>query len=92
MTYAKRTDSTQREIVDALRKLGYAVVDLSRVGGGVPDLLVAAGASDVFLVECKAPKGTLRASQEAFRRRWPGQVEVWRSAEDVLRAHGERIA
>jgi hypothetical protein len=40
LRHAKRTDRNHAEIRAGLRKLGYDVLDLSDVGGGVPDLCV----------------------------------------------------
>ena len=40
MAYAKRTDANQAEIVKTLRQAGADVYDLSKVGKGIPDLLV----------------------------------------------------
>jgi len=40
MRHAKRTDANHAAIRDGLRQLGYDVLDLSDVGGGVPDLCV----------------------------------------------------
>ena len=36
-----RTDANHQDIVQALRSCGWTVIDLSRVGCGVPDLLCA---------------------------------------------------
>ena len=36
--HAKRVDANHAEIRDGLRALGYDVLDLSDVGGGIPDL------------------------------------------------------
>ncbi len=40
MRHARRTDANHAEIRDGLRALGYDVLDLSDVGGGIPDLCV----------------------------------------------------
>jgi lambda repressor-like predicted transcriptional regulator len=39
MTYAKRVDANQKQIVAALRKCGVFVADTSRLGGGHPDII-----------------------------------------------------
>ena len=39
--HRRKPDANQAEVVAALRAAGYAVLDLHRVGEGVPDLLVA---------------------------------------------------
>lgn len=41
MRHAKRVDANHAEIRDGLRADGWDVLDLSDVGGGVPDLCVA---------------------------------------------------
>lgn len=90
-----RVDSTQGEIVRTLRAAGFNVVDLSRVGGGVPDLMVG-GRGGTWLVEAKSPgrmnaenaAGTLTA-QRGFRDTWRGcPVIVATSGVEALRAMG----
>ena len=49
----KRTDLTQKGIVETLRKLGAFVVHLHTVGRGTPDLLVLYRGV-YFLAECKS--------------------------------------
>lgn len=64
---AKRTDANQREIANALRKLGWLVIDLSGVGRGVPDLLAHRPATGrTVLIEVKTAKGKLTPLQEAL--------------------------
>lgn len=96
MTYARRTDSTHAAVRDTLRKLGYVVIDTSRVGSGFPDLMLCgrgqADTPEVVLVEVKAKTGRLRASQERFRENWPGRYVVLRSAEEAIRWWREEAA
>lgn len=82
MTWAKRTDSNHQAIGNALRRLGFMVLDLSRVGSGCPDYLVHLG-SFWALVEVKTEKGKLRREQLEFQKTWP--VTVIRTLEDVVR-------
>ena len=93
-----RVDATHGEIVRTLQGAGYSVVDLSRVGGGVPDLLVG-GRGGAWLVEAKRPgvagrkRGAVQARtnerQADFRSRWRGcPVIVATSGIEVLRAMG----
>jgi len=71
MRRAARVDRNHAEIVDALRKCGARVLDLSRVGRGCPDLLVHVGRL-LVLVEVKTPQGTWTEAQERFREAgWP---------------------
>lgn len=93
MTYARKVDANQPEIVKAFRDLGAAVVLLHRVGGGCPDLLVSRTDIPPFLVEIKdgaKPKSArkLRGSQEVFHSEWPHRIEVVTSVDDVLRIMG----
>jgi hypothetical protein len=54
MRRAARVDANHAEIVAAFRACGCQVLDLSRVGGGCPDLLVSSrGGRCLFLVEVK---------------------------------------
>lgn len=52
MTYARRVDANQVEIVKALRKIGATVQPLHTVGKGCPDLLVGWRQKN-FLMEVK---------------------------------------
>jgi hypothetical protein len=48
VSYARRTDRTHAVIRDTLRKLGWLVLDCSRVGGGFPDLVCIKAGRVVF--------------------------------------------
>ncbi len=78
-----RTDQNQRDVIEAFRRLGAAVVSIAAIGGGVPDLLVALDGV-TYLIEVKLPGGKLKASQEAFRASWPAPVFVVRGVDDVV--------
>ena len=80
--WAAKVDGTQKAVVEALRAYGWTVVSLSRMGGGVPDLLIAKDGRTV-LVEVKTKKGKLRFAQEAFLATWPGSWSILRSVQDV---------
>ena len=41
MTYARKVDANQEEIVKAMRQIGAKVTSLARLGHGVSDLLVS---------------------------------------------------
>lgn len=82
---AKRVDANHGEIKRAFERMGCDVIDLSRVGGSVPDLLVRVRAVNRWmLVEVKTPKGRIKPGQAAFAERWP--VEVVRSVDDAIAA------
>lgn len=87
---ARKIDSTQHEIVFALRSKGCRVLHLHAVGQGCPDLLVATPGpgSRTFLLECKSPGGKLTPDQEAWFADWPGQIVIASSAAQALAAIG----
>ena len=82
-----RIDRNQHEIIEALRACGAKVADLSQLGRGVPDLLVACRGV-IYLVEVKNPKSAygrqgLNKHQRAFvDQGW--QVNVVTSVDDAL--------
>lgn len=89
MTYRRKVDRNQRDIVRMLRACGCSVVSLHRVGQGVPDLLVGARGRNLLL-EVK-PEGVKRydqQEQEKWRAAWRGQVVVVRNIDDAIRAIG----
>ncbi len=72
MTFAKRVDKNQKDIVNSFRKLGATVIDLSKVGKGLPDLLIGYN-NKTALVEIKSSENSkLTPHQEAFFREWNG--------------------
>jgi Holliday junction resolvase len=90
VSFARRVDGNHAEIVAALRKVGCAVLDLSRVGKGCPDLLVSRRTGfgrDLVLLEVKTAKGQQNAAQREFEKQgWP--VFVVKTVEDALRVVG----
>lgn len=50
--------------------------------------LVVGRAGYNFLLEVKTKKGTLKASQVAFRQFWPGHYWIVRDADEALKAVG----
>ena len=71
-----KLDANHAAIVRDLRMAGCTVVDLSKVGGGCPDLLVGRGRS-TYLLEVKSPERAryARASerrQAEWRAAWRG--------------------
>jgi len=86
---AKR-DGNHAAIVAALKARGCTVLDLSSVGGGAPDILVAFSGR-MLLMEIKNPDGRDRvsANQVEWHRAWKGpKVVVVRSVEEALAATG----
>lgn len=91
--YAAARDANEPEIVEALEKVGAAVVRLDASVAGLPDLLVGYRGRNV-LMEVKLPPGPqggtshspLSDDQVAFMQAWPGPAYVVRSAKQALRA------
>lgn len=86
--WAAKVDGNHAEIVDALEKFGWTVISLARLGGGVPDLLIAKQGRTA-LVEVKTPTGTLQEAQRCFLTVWPGEWAILTSLEDVERFNAE---
>jgi Holliday junction resolvase len=88
MTYARKVDGNQKEIVDGLRQLGYVVAIVSRVGNGIPDLVVANEHQQVW-VEVKEPGKKLTEKEVEFFAVWPPKLRIIaESIDDVLRWFG----
>ena len=80
-----RRDTTHKEIVEALRKCGCSVRDVSQsTGTGGSDLIVGLCGRD-FQVECKSEGQMLSNEQVWFYDGWSGaDLTVLRSAEDAV--------
>ena len=52
---ARRVDANHGEVINAFRKLGFAVADTSRLGGGFPDAVISRK-NKTALVEIKDGK------------------------------------
>ena len=85
----RRVDANHVEIVNAIRATGCAVLDLSAVGGGVPDLLVQCRDGSLILIEVKVDKGKLNKRQQAWHDAWRGtRPLIIRSVDEALAAIG----
>ena len=82
MNYASRKDGNHDQIIKAFEAMGCSVLDLSRVGAGCPDLLVARSGVNV-LVEIKDGNKKLRDNQTEFHATWKGKIKVVRAVKDV---------
>ena len=80
MTYARRVDSTQSEIVKALRKVGCYV----KVIGQPLDLLCYARGR-MFLADAKSQYGKMTKAQAEFVASFPGEVYFWKTPEQAVR-------
>lgn len=79
---AANVDTSQREIVRALRDIGASVQITSMVGKGFPDLVVGwRGRS--FLLECKTGADKLNAMQRDWHATWAGHVAIVRTPEEA---------
>lgn len=95
MRRAARTDHNHAAIMRALKDAGCGVVDLSAVGGGVPDLLVHPPTFPdcrmVVLLEIKdgaksASRRTLTPAQQKFHAGWKGWLFTVTSVDEALAA------
>lgn len=82
---AARRDDNERPIIEALRRAGASVEQLSK--RGVPDLLVG-WRGETFLIEVKTAKGRLTADESAWLESWRGQAVIVRSVEEALAVIG----
>lgn len=78
-----RVDSTQSEIVHALRDAGMSVRSLANLGQGMPDIIVGVGGINI-LMEIKTPSGKLTEAEKAFLEEWLGQAAVVHSVEEAF--------
>jgi Holliday junction resolvase len=71
MSFPKKVDNNQLEIVKAFRSMGATVLNLSTVGKGCPDLLIGYKNISV-LVEVKSKTGKFTEPQLKFMEQWKG--------------------
>jgi len=92
MRQAPKIDANQKEIVDALRKVGACVFSTAGQAKGFPDLVVGFRGVN-YLIELKdsskpPSKQALTPDQVKFHQTWTGQVTVVNSVETALKAIG----
>ncbi len=93
MRIAGRVDKNQKDIMDALTQVGASVWDLSMVGRGCPDLIIAYQGKD-YLIEVKNPENAygrkgFNKNQQKFVDEWRGgKIYLVRSVEDALKVIG----
>jgi VRR-NUC domain len=87
--YAKRRDTNHAEIVAALRKTGFEVIDFASAGHDIPDLLAIKplrdGVAWAVWVEVKAKGGRLSDGQKRFQAIFQPRGE-WYEARDAEEA------
>jgi len=89
MAYAKRTDANQAKIVKILRQAGADVYDLSKVGKGIPDLLVTFNGETILMEVKRDAKAKFTAEQLKFIANWKGgPLSRVDSPESALRVIG----
>ena len=84
--YARRTDSTQRDIVAALRAGGRLVIETFRSPGFV-DLVVATRDGRWVLGDCKSSGGKLTPAQAGlmFALGSQARICIWETPDEALR-------
>ena len=83
MRRAAKVDLNHRVIVEALRRVGASVIDLSAVGDGCPDLLVGYR-GHTWLIEVKSAKGSLTPAQKVTHAEWNGfPIAVVKTVEEA---------
>lgn len=88
MRRAAKVDGNQKEIVKALRKVGYTVSHTHQIGQGFPDVIVGARGMN-FLFEIKngekpPSKRALTEDEKVFHDTWKGQVNIVTTFEEIL--------
>lgn len=89
MPHRKRKDINQKQIIEALNKLGASVINLSNVGGGVPDIIVGFRGLTIP-IEIKNDsnwygKKGLSTSQKTFRASWRGgEIYTANTIDDII--------
>ena len=72
--YAKRVDSNQKEIIKAFKELGCSVFDLSKVGQGLPDLLIGKNHKTILVEIKSSEKAKFTQPQIDFMKNWKGSA------------------
>lgn len=92
MNYARKVDANHKQIADALRRVGFEVVDFSSMGRGVPDLWACKAGRAVWVEVkdgSKSPsRQKLTEAQSHFREKCERQgieVVTVTSVEDAVR-------
>lgn len=88
MRHNPRRDANAAQIILALQKCGCAVLDLEKLGGGCPDIIVFYRDRARFL-EIKTAKGALSWRQKNWRNAWTGPPPITvRTIDEALAAVG----
>lgn len=91
MTFAKKTDVIQKDVVKKLRSMGATVVDLSAVGKGMTDLLVGFDGQTILLEVKSGADKKFTPAQIKFFAGWKGgplhRVNSVQEAIEVLKSY-----
>jgi hypothetical protein len=88
-----RKDKNHNSIISGLKYAGAAIIDLSSMGYGIPDILVSYH-NVLYLMEIKNPDNAygrrgMNKNQKQWAERWRGKKpEVVRSIDDALKIIG----
>jgi hypothetical protein len=92
MKYAKRKDANHNSIVDALRKHGVDVLDLSDSGKGVADICTNYRNKSVF-IEIKTESGAkLKKTQVRFLSMWSGYCGIAQTIDEAIALATDPVA
>jgi len=84
MNNRHKRDDVHKEIVEALRRVGISVHDISQLKGGAGDIIVGRGGV-TFLFEIKTPGSeVLTADEKKFIGKWNGQWAIITSAHEAM--------
>jgi hypothetical protein len=82
----RRVDSTQADIVLALRRIGASVQHLHTIGKGCPDLLVGYRGKNI-LIEVKSDGGRVTEDESNWIWHWRGgKVHIVTTTEEAIAA------
>jgi hypothetical protein len=85
MTFAKKVDKNQNDVVKTLREYGADVYLLHMVGGGIPDLLVAFEGHTILMEVKDGPNKKLTPQQIKLFATWKGgHLYRVNSSEDAI--------
>jgi hypothetical protein len=83
MRIKARVDTNHAEIRDAFRSMGFSVVSLHQLGGGIPDLAVSRNEKTAYVEVKRDKKATLTPDQVKFKAECKGLVFLVTCVEDV---------
>jgi Holliday junction resolvase len=67
-----KTDANHAEVMGAFRSMGFSVVSLHQLGGGVPDLLISRNEKTALVEVKRDRKAKLTDDQVQFKAGWRG--------------------